>query len=494
MITTFKSRIVKGNNIGAGFIRLPVEIRLQFKENDQYKVKIMTQAKPLDFFGNIRDYDGIGFYIPANLTRGKNLFGISSDVEITKIEGFHNIAGNDGRVYIPSSLGKKLGLKHDTIVLVECHIGEKLIKKFSLVKIREHDNKESEYLVMIGPENKGLEGIFNINIISKNKENIKIPAIMDYLLHGFNYCPINADETVVFHNSKRSVIINNNLNPRQIAYYLGAYFADGTRKGNSWAISASTFEQAKYYLTQHNSILKQPLLKFALTYTTNQVLDETDKFKLIKNWRHETGVIIDNKRVRIILTDTKNSANRNKYGSLTIKENKQLVLQFYNRLLNYLLHEIKVNNDKQLALEFICGILEGDGSASARARGHIHIATNKTDIKILNSIFAVAGLKCKGYLEGENKGTLRIGSLEIIKNLDHLPKKLFEYYPKRRRKLIERLLQTGAARYIIGKQDNTSAWVKIELRNAGIFDNSYNLTNKGNNIKKYLVDMEKELN
>ncbi len=493
MITTFKSKIVKGNNRGAGFIRLPVEIRSQFKENTQYQVKIMTQAKSIDFFGNIKDYNGIGFYIPAHLTRQQNLFGLFPDVEITKIDGFHNIAGNDGRVYIPSSLGKKLGLKQDTIVLVECHIGEKIIKKFSLVKIREHDNKESEYLVMIGPENRGLDGIFKINVVSKNKENIKISSIIDYLLQGFNYCPINADETVVFHNSKRSVIINNNIDPRQIAYYLGAYFADGTRKGNSWAISASTFEQAKYYLTQHNSIFKQPLLKFALTYTTNQVLDKNDKFKLIKNWRDETRVIIDDKKVRVILTDTKNSANRNKYGSLTIKENKQLVLQFYNRLLNYLLHEINVNNDKQLALEFIYGILEGDGSPSARERGHIHIATNKTDIIILNPIFAVAGLKCKGYLEGENKGTLRIGSLEIIRNLDILKDKLFKYYPKRRRKLVERLLQTGAARYIIGKQKDTSPWVKIELKNQGILDNNYNLTDKGNNIKKCLVDMENEL-
>jgi hypothetical protein len=50
--------------------------------------------------------------------------------------------------------------------------------------------------------------------------------------------------------------VNTNLKLSDLAFYLGAYFADGTRKGNSWAICASTFEQAKYYLKMHNFWLK----------------------------------------------------------------------------------------------------------------------------------------------------------------------------------------------------------------------------------------------
>ena len=52
-----------------------------------------------------------------------------------------------------------------------------------------------------------------------------------------------------------------------LTFYLGAYFADGTRKGNSWGICASIFEQAKYYLKMHKFLIKDSKPEFTISYT-----------------------------------------------------------------------------------------------------------------------------------------------------------------------------------------------------------------------------------
>jgi len=489
MTTKFQSKIVKGNNKGAGFIRLPLKIRLQFKLDDLYKIIIMTEAKQIELFGKVKDYNGNGFYIPASLTSENKLINTQQDIEIKRTGGFYTSIGKDGRVYIPSDIGKKLNLKKDQIIKINATLEKERFEKIIRVRTRNIGKNKVEYSVFLGPQNKDKRGIFNVSLI--NKKSTRISKGVFHLINEFNYEVLDQNKTIIFLGNHIPIIINNNIKIEKLSYFLGAYFADGTKKGNSWAISASTFDQARYFLECHKQIIKDNLINYDLTYTSHKKFTQKERSNLINIWKENNNINLN--KIRIIKSPLKDSNNRNKYGSLRIREHKQLVLILYNKILSRLIQQIKKNKDKKLALEFICGVLEGDGSPNAKARGHIHIATNKKELIVLKEIFKIAELRCNGYIENGNKATIRVGAFEIIKNLEFLKDKLFKYYPKRRKRLIKRLSQTGTARYLTGKQNNTSGWVKSKLKKENILEHHYKLTKKGKKIKRLLLEMEKEM-
>ena len=140
-------------------------------------------------------------------------------------------------------------------------------------------------------------------------------------------------------------------------------------------------------------------------------------------------------KVRIIQTDIKYAPNKNQYGSLVLKENRQLTQIFYNELLNFLYDEVITKNNKILATNFICGAMEGDGCVNSKTHGHIIITTNNKEIELLKDICDRSYLKysIRRWKGKKNRVDLVIGSLEIIKNIPILKDKLFKYYPKRRK-------------------------------------------------------------
>ena len=140
-----------------------------------------------------------------------------------------------------------------------------------------------------------------------------------------------------------------------------------------------------------------------------------------------------------------------------------------------------------MANDFILGVLEGDGSVGAE-RGHLIITTNLEELDILSSIMKYTNLDFRERVEGKNKGIIYIGSIEIIKNISILKDKLFRYYPKRRKRLKERLAQTGCARFLLGKSKKTSNWLIGQLNNYGILNGKGKLTKEGRKIQKDLKE------
>lgn len=489
MTIEMQTKVIKGNNKNTGFIRLPYNLRMNYTINEDYKINLTFDSKFISFFGKVKNYSGLGFYIPAKIVQKYSLMTKNVNIKTKKLEGFHTTLGCDGRLYIPCKIGNKLKLRNKIPILVEGKINDKTIKKYSLVFVRKHKKKENEYMIMMGPEYARLPGIFQIKEItnSKNLLNKQIQSLIKDYIHT----PIDKNKTIIFYGNRRPVIINNNLILSNFAHYLGCYFADGTKKGTSWAISASTFKQAKYFINSHNSIILNRNVKFDLTYTCYDEFGDKSRLILKDKWKDNTGVIID--KIRHINSKVKTSENRNIYGSLRIKENKELTLLIYNKILHNLIDTIIKNRNKDLALNFICGVLEGDGSPNAKSKGHIHISTNKFEIKTLKEIFTIAGFKCKGYLEGKNKATIRIGLLEIIDNLKFLQHELFKYYPKRRQKMIRRIFNTGTVKYLVGEQKNTSGFVKSILKKSNILDKRHYLTNKGKEIRNILLNLKEEI-
>lgn len=269
----------------------------------------------------------------------------------------------------------------------------------------------------------------------------------------------------------------------ELAYYLGCYFSDGTKK-RTWGICSSTLEQANFYLKMHKKIIYSPKIRFTLSYTRSKN-EEINEYQLKKAWKLFS---ISNIYFREAIGS--NTNKRNPFGTLIFKENDIGVLLAYMNILNESIKTILKTKNQDLALSFIGGVMEGDGGTNATNRGHIQITTNKQDHKMLEKVLEVARIKFKTVHEGGNKYYLRIGSIELTKNLDRID--LFILYPKRRKRLIERISKTGLWQALINNNySGKSFFLLKEMR--FIDPKTRKLTTKGNVIRKIILKMKREI-
>jgi len=480
-----ETKMWKGNSKGTGFIRIPKDFTEFFDVNDNIKVQIKNGSLSPSFFATIRDYKGfVGVYVPKNTFSSNNLIGKKLKVSLDKIKGFHSKLGTDGRLYIPKFYAEELKLDRDDILLIEARINDSKINRFCEINKRVRKNT-TEYFCMFSPELKKMSGTFKIR--RKLKKDLQMPKIAKYVLKDLNYGVIN-DNTIIIFYHKKTLKINPLINLKDLVYYIGCFFADGTKRGSTWGIVASTFDQARFYYKMYKKMIKDPQLHFYISVSSEKMPNKSD---LIKKWKKETGININ--KIRFHKTQT-HSKKIHKYGSLVMRDYRKVVQIYHNKLLEYICDYINQNDDEKLALDFIFGVLEGDGCAGARKRGHITIASNKRDAKVLEKILRITGLDSKITKEGKGKISIRLNSLGILKDISSFKDKVFRYYPKRKKKFVKRFCNIGAVKLILGKQDYASSWVKAWLKRKGILNDKYQLTLKGKKIRNHLLNMMKEVN
>lgn len=488
----FKSSVIKINKKNTGFIKVPKDKVSLFQADEEVKITIVSKNKRVVFFAKIKRCSNyVGVYVPKKIMK-ENQFDGETKIIFEKINGFSAWISRDGRIYFPNKYCNNLGLETENVVKVFFVENNKTNFFYCRIRKRSKNNTE-EYFAFLPKEfyNKKLI-ISKIEKVEKNQINIQKTIPFNRILKGCTFVEKDNKSALVYLGHRVPCFINTNISLREIAHYLGCFYADGTKKGNSWGICASTFEQAKYYAKMHSVIIKDPAFKLEITYTDPLKENKEElKKRLQEIWLNKTGLVIP--KIYIYETEIKDAQNRNKYGSLSFREHKQLVLIYYNRLLQYLLKEIIQKKNKQQALDFICGVLEGDGAPSAKTRGHIVIATNKREVEPLIKIFRVLGWKHEGYADKENKYYIRIGSLEIIETIVLLKQILFKYYPKRRERTIGRLIGTGAAQFLLGKNEKTSPWILQRFREKGILNKNNKITRKGTEIRKALSDLAKSV-
>ena len=406
-------------------------------------------------------------------------------VRLTDLNGFYSRISSDGIIYIPQDIVKNQKLRQNDVVLIRVIKNNKVIKeKYTKIAVHRKRNK-LEYVCVFDKNFYGKELIFQIKKEASEERVSRINLIIRKILKNFYFTFVNKNLVIVFKGNKVPAVINTNLKYSDVVFYLGAYFADGTRKGNSWAICASTFEQARYYLKMHNFLIKDSRPEFAISYTNIYNIEPVElKKNLVEIWQKEVSIKVNKFRIR--KPSGKSISKWNKYGTLVIREHRQILLDFYNALLESLVKEISLKKDKKLAIDFVCGVMEGDGCAPAKKRGHITIATNKEDLDILKNIVKVAQINFK-VIQQSNKYTLRIGALEILRNFYLLKDKIFLFYPKRRKALFERFKTVGAIKFLIGNHGSTN-WVKAWLKNNSFVDKNYEITKNGLNLSNNLLN------
>lgn len=489
----FNVLIRKINKNGTGFAKFPINFFESFRKGDYVTVTIKKNPGNMPFYAKVIAYgSSIGVYVPKKLMN-QNSLPKKKEVTLEKSRGLPLKVGSDGRIYFPNELGKRLSLAKEDILELKILFNGCLKKLYCKLNMRTKPNT-IEYFVFLPKEfYNGSCILKETNKLEKNKLKSAYALDFNKILRDFTFAEIENKKIILFLGHRVPVIINAEISLTEIAHYLGCYFADGTKRGNSWAICASTFEQAQYFLNLHRKLIHQSLINFQLTYTDPAQRDSLIlKEKLSEIWRKNIQIQIPTKSIFIYNTKCTDAANRNTYGSLTIREYRQIVLVYYNRLLLELLHEIITKRNKPAALDFICGVLEGDGCASAKSHGHVIITTNDKETSTLNNLFNLLDFKHNGYREKRNKNILRIGSLELIERIEYLGPRLFKYYPKRRGRTINRLLSTGAAKFLTGKQPSTAYWILKRFKEKGILTENNGLTSKGKAIQKALLDLEQK--
>ncbi len=476
------SKLWRGNSKGVGFATIPRDCEEYFKCNDSVEVSC-GGFEP--FFAKVKickKRHGIYFPKEMYLAIAKK----EAKLYVEKVDGFYSPVGTDGRVYIPNHIAEELKLATGDIILIEGAVNGSTKQKYCLVKVRDR-NGLKEYKITFDADLSKNSGVFRVE--KKLQKNTNPGILAKNTL--FDYAQISTSKAILCLGMMRPVVVNVNFEISDMAYYLGAYFSDGIKKGFNWGITASTFEQARYYLEMHTKLVPNSNINTFLTFTSKSCAGGL-KQSLAERWCRETGINVNHEQARFVETTTDFAPNRNQYGALTIRESRQLILRYYAYLIKALLCKIK--SEPESGFDFICGILEGDGCANAKSRGHISIASNEFENKTITDVLDMLKVRHNLYKEGPNKYTVRIGALEIIRNLLVLKDKLFKYYPKRRKRFIERFCNVGAARFILGEQKHAAGRVKAWMVKEGILNSDYVLTSYGEKIKECLIDMRDSIN
>jgi bifunctional DNA-binding transcriptional regulator/antitoxin component of YhaV-PrlF toxin-antitoxin module len=250
-----REKVWIGNKEGAGFVRLTKNTQdLHFK--NKVKVNILNENSIVTtFYASLTSYKNyIGFYIPQKICSFYKLLGKEVEFEVEKVNGFYAKLGNDGRVYIPYEIASKLQLKSNELILLEGQVENIIKTKLCKIKVREKNGKK-EYFCIFSSELKNKSGLFAIKT-KLPKYNLKEPLRL--ILRDLNYGVLNNRKIVILQH-KSELYINPQIRlDENLFYYLGCYFADGTRK-NMWAITASTFNQAKFYKEMHEKLILNPV-------------------------------------------------------------------------------------------------------------------------------------------------------------------------------------------------------------------------------------------
>ena len=470
----WEGRIVKGNSRGAGYLTLPLELRDSVEPGCFYDLSLIdsnleTHVLTAKLSATKK---GWGFYIPQALCIEHSLVGETVQCYIYHMDHFPVKLSADKIIRLPNSIVEEYEIKEHDLFEVEVITDKGIFGEVVLITRVDRSNRSDndEYRLTLrlsdAPRSseariKLLKRVEKLPSNSEEEENYEmfyLPKLFPEGIMG----KVHENEMIIFLGNHVPIFAPIRINLLEFIHYFGCYYADGTKKGWAWRISASTPEQAVYYIDIYNKLVIGNQLVFELTYSkkpSDKRKQAQIKKDLVKYWKEEADVEIEEKRIRLRETKHDNVRKWNKCGSLGIKDNRNLVMEIHLRVMdaitNYLNNECM--NDKDL-WDFLFGILEGDGSVSGGVnRIGVGFAFHNDD-KIIRELLDRLKLKysvdTSRVKRGEGFGVYAsIWLFEILSNLRILSQNLFKYYPKRRNLFIERLQKQKTVKLILENKE-----------------------------------------
>ncbi|NVM52332.1 MAG: hypothetical protein HWN66_01430 [Candidatus Helarchaeota archaeon] len=493
-IIEWTTRIIKGNATGTGWITLPVELHIETSLGKWYDIKFTTNKKETFILTLklLKQKNVWGFYIPKSLCTEHNLITQLVSLTLQPSEYFPTKISADKRIRLPKSVVECLNIKENELYEVQLNIHDKIFHEVVLITKIDRSSRtaadELYFTIRIQdiPTNTKVKVKMNKKleqlISDKNKsseDKVYLPNLFPDGVIG----KLNHEKMILFLGNHKPVVTPILLDITDLIHYFGCYYADGTKSGYGWSISASTPEQAVYYIIKYKSIISQPNLNFQLTYTLRpSVKDDPPliKKRLTNLWFEKAGVEISQDRVYILQSSIQHASeeihylSHNPIGSLRIIDNKGLTLELHVKLLRYVENFLIQTNNKNLLWQFICGVMEGDGSVGGgKKRCRIHITCKKSD-KLVPKILTKLGIYqvYKEYVKGKNVLEISFGLIPILENILVIQKLLFKYYPKRRKTFIKRLLNLPSVLYILREREKLSHFALIPLKENSLLNDA----------------------
>ncbi len=455
----WERKITKGNSKGTGWLSLPRELKSSLELGSYYDVTLFDEKiGRLEMLLKLVEYSSsLGFYIPKKICEDYKLLKKKLEVTIEDSEYFPGQVPTDRRVYLPYSIISRYGIKENELYEVEIVANGMVFGEVVIISKTDRSKaaRQDEYAITIRlckiPTKVRVKVRFirKIEILTPitpphEDEYFYIPSLFHDAVMG----KIHENEMVIFLGNHVPLFTPIRINLLEFIHYFGCYYADGTKKGWAWSISASTPEQAVYYIEKYNQMIFGNQLSFRLTYSkkpSDKRTNERVKEDLIKYWKEKTDVEIEKKKILLRVTKHDNVRKWNKCGSLGIKDNRNLVMEIHLRIMKKIIRHLdKCSNDNHL-WDFLFGILEGDGSVSGgKSRFGVGFSFHKDD-KIIREFLDKLDIKYSVDSSRVKRGTgsciqISFGLFEILTNIGILVDRLFEFYPKRRKTFVDRLL------------------------------------------------------
>ncbi|MHA1867444.1 MAG: hypothetical protein ACTSXD_05205, partial [Candidatus Heimdallarchaeaceae archaeon] len=344
---TWEKRVAKGNSTGTGWISLPRELRDSVELGSYYDLSLYTEEQVhLDLTVKLVECKGyLGFYIPNKLCEKHALLRKKVEVMIEQSEYFPAQISADKRIYLPYSYVVENDIKENELYEIEIVVGGLAFGEVVLISKtdRSSASRQDEYTITIRLCAIPKKVRAKVKFIRKIKvlSSVTPPLPEEYfylpsLFHGAIMGKIDPNEMIIFKGNHVPIITPITIKLEEYIHYFGCYYADGTKVGYGWSTSASTSEQAKYYIEKYNELVFNDILGFNLTYSqkpSDKRTEDEIRADLIEYWNEKAGINISRKKILTRFTKHDNPLKWNSCGSLRVRSYKTQVLDLHMGLL-----------------------------------------------------------------------------------------------------------------------------------------------------------------
>jgi hypothetical protein len=466
----WEGRIGKGNSRGAGYLTLPIDLRDSVEPGCFYDISLIdsnleTHVLTAKLSATKK---GWGFYIPQALCIEHSLIGETVTCYIYQMDHFPVKLSADKIIRLPNSIVEEYEIKENDLFEVEVITKSGIFGEVVLITKTDRSNRSDcdEYTLTLRLSDAPRSTKARIKLLKRveklpsnlkeeeNYEDFYLPKLFPDGIMGKTH----ENEMIIFLGNHVPTFAPIRINLLEFVHYFGCYYADGTKKGWAWGISASTPEQAVYYIEKYNQLIYGNRLVFRLTYSKKPSDKRTkDQIKkdLVKYWKEEADVEIEKKNIKLRETKHDNVLKWNKCGSLGIRDDRNLVMEIHLRLLEETERIVSHNVNNEHSWNFLFGILEGDGFVSGgKGRFGVGFSTHSSD-KIIEKTLIRLGINYRSDRSRVKNGvpagiTFQFGLFEVLQNLEILSKNIFKYYPKRRQTFVSRLLNQASVQNLLG--------------------------------------------
>lgn len=485
---SWSGRVRSGGGSGTGFVSFPKDQfqYIDFVQGDRIKLNILINVENRKLLIDTKYNEtkaSQGFYIPKEIMRENDLKGNNFHFSASKGEGFKTKISQYKQIYFPLNIIEEHQISDCDIVNVRVELADgKFIEEPIIVKQQVRKSRQDEYI-----------GVFRLNNVNAGLANAKIVGNLEKLnvdpsqpsengVYLPNLFPeghvgkLDDDTCILFKGRHTPIVVPLSIDIEKTTHYMGCYFADGTKQGHAWRMSASTPEQAMYYNSIYDRLFPNEEFKYNVVYskTPSDKRSEKEVDRDIKAyWEEKTNNSISVNKVYQVDASMDGATNRNEYGSLQIDNHKGLVMQFHQEILGQTMKVLNASNDKELLWKFVHGVLEGDGYVAGGAeRFGLGISCNIDNYELIQGILETLGLQYRTDTfdsdSGRSNGVqIQFGLGEILNNFSEIKDDIFKFYPKRAGLFFDRMLEQSTVRHMFGDQ-NVSNFAKGKSKE---FDN-----------------------